>query len=83
MKLNYEFKNRPGYIKSGTIAQDWQHILPNTVTPIDNEYHLGLDYSSAALISSVIDAREIVKLKQENEELKQRLAIIEERLANL
>lgn len=81
--INYEFKNRPGYIKSGTIAQDWQHILPNTVTPIDDEYHLGLDYSSAALISSVIDAREIVKLKQENEELKQRLAIIEERLANL
>lgn len=81
--VDYEFKKHVGTIRSGAIAQDWQSVLPNSVTVIDTENHLGLDYSSAALISAVVDAREIVKLKQENEELKQRLAAIEERLANL
>lgn len=78
--VNYTFKNQPKNIRSGTIAQDWLEILPNTVKVIDKDSHLGLDYSSAALISSVIDAREIVKLKQENKELKERLAIIEAKL---
>lgn len=81
--VDYEFKSNIGNIHSGAIAQDWQSILPNVVKTIDEEQHLGLDYGSAALISAVVDAREIVKLKQENEELKQRLAAIEERLANL
>lgn len=81
--VDYELKSNVGDLKSGAIAQDWQSILPNVVKTIDEEQHLGLDYSSAALISAVVDAREIVKLKQENEELKQRLAAIEARLANL
>lgn len=78
--VNYTFKNQPKNIRSGTIAQDWLEILPNVVKVIDKDSHLGLDYSSAALISSVVDAREIVKLKQENKELKERLAIIEAKL---
>lgn len=81
--VDYELKSNTGDFKSGAIAQDWQSILPNVVKTIDEEQHLGLDYGSAALISAVVDAREIVKLKQENEELKQRLAAIEARLANL
>ena len=56
-------------------------ILFLLVDPETNIETLGLDYSSTALISSVVAAREIVKLKQENEELKQRLAAIEEKLA--
>ena len=83
--VDYEFKFDLGNIHSGSIAQDWQNILPNTVSllvdPETNIETLGLDYSSTALISSVVAAREIVKLKQENEELKQRLAAIEEKLA--
>lgn len=81
--VDYELKSNVGDLKSGAIAQDWQSILPNVVKTIDEEQHLGLDYSSAALVSAVVDAREIVKLKQENEELKQRLAAIEARLANI
>lgn len=81
--VDYRFKSDENHIYTGAIAQDWQSILPNAVKSIDNEGHLGLDYSSAALVSAVVDAREIVKLKQENEELKQRLAAIEARLANI
>lgn len=80
--VNYKFKDNPDNIYSGAIAQDWQTILPNVVNTND-EGKLGLNYSSAALISSVVDAREIVKLKQENAELKERLAAIEARLAQL
>lgn len=80
--VNYEFKANTGFVRSGTIAQDWQSILPNTVMK-DDEDHLVLDYSSVALISAVTDAREIVKLKQENAELKERIAAIEARLAQL
>jgi len=41
---------------------------------------LSVDYAGAAIVSAVVDAREIVKLKQENEELKQRLTAIEAKL---
>lgn len=77
--VNYEFKSNPGNVLTGAIAQDWQEILPNVVTT-NSKGNLGLDYSSAALVSAVIDAREIVALKQENEQLKARLAAIEARL---
>lgn len=80
--VNYELKFNKGTVYSGTIAQDWQNILPNVVTVNPENETLGLDYSATALISSVTAAREIVKLKQENEELKQRLSILEEKLDN-
>lgn len=81
--INYEFKKNPGKINVGTIAQDWQNIVPNAVKVIDKEQHLGIDYSSISIVSAVTAAREIVKLKQENEQLKQRLALIEEKLSKI
>lgn len=63
----------------GTIAQDWQALLPNAVKENPDGY-LGLNYGGAALVSAVAAAREIVALKQENEALKARLAAIEARL---
>jgi hypothetical protein len=69
---------------TGSIAQDWQNIIPNAVkSQFDNDdqcEYLTLDYSAASIASAVTAAREIVKLKQENAELKQRLAAIEARL---
>ena len=62
----------------GTIAQDWQNIVPEAVS--DDEGRLFLDYTTINTVSAITAAREIVKLKQENEELKQRLAAIEARL---
>ena len=35
--INYEFKKNPGKINVGTIAQDWQNIVPNAVKIIDKE----------------------------------------------
>lgn len=80
--INYELKKNPGKINVGTIAQDWQNIVPNAVKVIDDEQHLGLNYSSTALISAVTAAREIVKLKQENEQLKERLSDLEDKINN-
>lgn len=80
--VDYEFKNNQGDIHTGTIAQDWKDILPNVIREIDEEKHIALDYSSAALVSSVIVAREIVKLKQENEQLKERISSLENRINN-
>lgn len=66
-------------IHTGTIAQDWKNIVPNAVTE-NPEGNLALDYNAINTVSAITAAREIVKLKQENEELKQRLAAIEARL---
>jgi hypothetical protein len=63
----------------GSIAQDWQKIYAYAVVE-DAEGYLGLDYSSVALASAVTAAKEIVRLKEENEQLKQRLAAIESKL---
>ena len=81
--VNFSLKENADNIRCGAIAQDWQNILPNAVKIIDDDQHLGFDYASAAIISAVVDAREIVALKQENAELKERLAAIEARLAQL
>jgi hypothetical protein len=63
----------------GTIAQDWQDIYPNAVKE-NAEGFLGLDYPAIAVAASVENAKEVVKLREENEELKKRLAAIEKKL---
>lgn len=70
------------HIRTGSIAQDWQKIIPNVVQA-DKDGMLSLDYASAALVSVVSVAKELVALKKENEELKQRLADIESKLATI
>lgn len=78
--VDFQYKNDDKNItRSGSIAQDWQTILPNVVSENGDGY-LTLDYESAALISAVTAAKEIVALKKENEDLKQRLAAIEAKL---
>ena len=85
--VDYFFNNQPNDIRSGTIAQDWQEILPNAVKTIKasiayNQDHLGLDYNAISIVSAVTAAREIVKLKQENEQLKQRISNLEDKINN-
>lgn len=65
--------------KFGSIAQDWQNIFPNTVKE-NSKGNLTMDYKAIALGAAVIDAREIVALKEENRQLKERLAAIEQKL---
>ena len=63
----------------GTIAQDWKDIYPNAVKE-NAEGFLGLDYPAIAVAAAVENAKEVVKLREENEELKKRLAAIEKKL---
>ena len=65
----------------GTIAQEWQRILPEVVTDAnDTEHTLSMDYGVAALIASICVARKVVdherrikRLEQENLELRNEL----------
>jgi hypothetical protein len=78
--VDYYFKaDKDKKVELGSIAQDWQDVFPNAVRK-DKEGHLSLDYSAAALASAVTAAKEIAKLKEENENLKRRLSAIEEKL---
>ena len=66
----------------GTIAQDWQSILPEVVSECKDAWRtLSIDYSAAALVSVIATARKVVdhearirKLEQENEELRKQIS---------
>lgn len=80
--VDFKFNNdETNTIHTGSIAQDWQNILPNAVkSNVDkdtNEEYLSLNYDAVSIVSAVTAAKEIVKLKQENAKLKERLAAIE------
>ena len=77
--VDFSWKNSKTAESLGSIAQDWQQIFPNAVKESDDGF-LSLDYPAAALASAVTAAREIVKLKKENAELKKRLEAIERKL---
>lgn len=78
--VDFYYNNDSGkHIRTGSIAQDWQKIIPNVVHE-NEDGTLNLEYASAALVSVVSVAKELVALKKENEELKQRLADIESKL---
>ena len=65
----------------GSIAQDWQTILPEVVMTSDDEQRtLSLSYGVAALIASITTARKVVnheeriaQLERENQELRNEL----------
>ena len=67
----------------GSIAQDWQRVLPEVVLKAnDKEGTLSMQYGVAALVSSIITARKVVdherriaELERENKELKLKLKI--------
>lgn len=79
--VDFKYKNdKSNTVRAGSIAQDWQNVIPNAVkefTMNGEESTLSLDYGAVATVSAVTAAKEIVKLKQENEQLKARLAAIE------
>ena len=67
--VEFEWREHPERgRKVGSIAQDWQQILPQTVVEREDGI-LTLDYSVTALLSAISSAREIVKLKQRIEQL--------------
>ena len=64
---------------AGSIAQDWQSILPQVVSIADNDEHTqSLQYGVAALIAVITTARKVAEherriadLERENERLKE------------
>ena len=75
-------KSNDGSVFVGTSAQYWQEVLPEAVSE-DQEGYLSLNYTTVATASAISTAREVVKLREENKELKQRLAAVEAFIANL
>lgn len=56
----------------GSIAQEWQKVLPEVVSE-NGDGMLAMDYGAAAMAAGVTACREIVRLKAEIERLKKRL----------
>lgn len=54
----------------GSIAQDWQRLIPELVREYNNT--LTLDYTGAAIVSVISLAKEIVELKREIAKLKEK-----------
>ena len=61
----YRWKKGDKSLHVGSIAQDWQKLLPEVVeTNVDNEGNLSLNYGVAALISAITIARKVVDHEQ-------------------
>lgn len=67
--VNFTWKNDENNINHvGSIAQYWQVVMPEVVK--ETKKGLGLDYSTAALMSSITVAKELMALKEEIAQLK-------------
>ena len=72
-----------GKLHVGSIAQDWQKVLPEVVLRAnDSQGTLSLQYGVAALVSAITIARKVVdherrikELEDENRKLKEQLKI--------
>ena len=61
----YRWKKGDKSLHVGSIAQDWQKLLPEVVeTNVDKEGNLSLNYGVAALISAISTARKVVDHEQ-------------------
>lgn len=65
----------------GTIAQDWLGILPEAVLGEEGDYSFA--YAQAAMVSSIINSREIVKHESEIEMLRRRVSELEAEVSQL
>ena len=85
--VTFDFK-ADGRHSFGTIAQDWLDILPEAVLGEEGDYSFA--YAQAAMVSSIINSREIVKIElheteqdKEIRELKAALGKANGRIADL
>jgi len=72
--VTFDWKDGHGR-SAGSIAQDWKRLVPELVH--GEEGHMTLAYGQIALINTVIEAREIEKLKMRIDELERKLRIYE------
>ena len=57
----------------GSIAQNWQRVLPQVIQK-DDKGILSLDYQSAALVSTIILARKVIELETKIKDIENRVA---------
>lgn len=74
--VSFNYKYDKTTTRLGSIAQDWQKILPEAVTKTDDDT-LSLDYSGANMVATISLAKEVVELKEEVSELKDKVARLE------
>ena len=64
---------------AGSIAQDWQSILPQVVSVADNDEHTqSLQYGVAALIAVITTARKVAEHEQKIKEQAQKISELEQ-----
>ena len=78
--VTFDFK-ADGQHSFGTIAQDWLGILPEAVLGEEGDYSFA--YAQAAMVSSIINSREIVKHESEIETLRRRVSELEAEVSRL
>ena len=78
--VTFDFK-ADGRHSFGTIAQDWLGILPEAVLGEEGDYSFA--YAQAAMVSSIINSREIVKHESEIEMLRRRVSELESEVSRL
>lgn len=75
--ISFNFINdKEKEIHVGTIAQEWEKILPEVVRKGMDGY-LSMDYSATALVSAIVLAREVEKQKDEIRVLKETIKTIQ------
>ena len=78
--FKFNWKGDPNKdVQVGSSAQYWKDIVPEAVETLENET-LSMNYDLINTVSSITSAREIVKLKKENESLRQRIEILESKI---
>lgn len=78
--FKYRMKGcQDGCVQIGSSAQYWQDLVPEAVSS-DEEGYLRMNYVTLNTVASLTSAKEIVKLKEENATLKQRVEALEARL---
>lgn len=77
----FTWKDRVSDRQIGTIAQYWKLITPECV--VGEEGRMSMDYSTLGLVSSIVNAREIIKHEDEIGALKKRVKELENEIAAL
>lgn len=76
--VKFQWNDRPNDldVNVGSIAQYWKNIIPEAIHGKVGE-NLSMEYQTIALGSSIITAREVVKLKEEIKSLKEKIVELE------
>lgn len=76
VKFQWNDRHNDLDVNVGSIAQYWKNILPEAIHGKVGE-NLSMEYQTIALGSSIITAREVVKLKEEIKSLKEKIVELE------